>query len=389
MKSNQRVVYFVPGKESGPWSTKMIVLADIARAKGFQVEIPDYSDLPDPDLQVERLVELCGGSNDVTVLVASNMGGYESAVASSAIKPAGLFLLAPAFYLPGYQEQEPVPCCSMISIIHGWDDDVVPVDNSIRFARKHKTDLCLVDGDHRLTNQLPVLEQHFALFLDRIIEHGRTSSDPAGGKLRWRDVAHAVKEVLRVSGNYLEPQMEWLQRVWNRIESQGDADYADNHERQEVILRLTSLVDFLRDIMNDDHTPDWHEYVREQYENGELRIRVDRLFSLTLGEGESQGCEEHSDRNIDDTGTMELLRAYAHAIHNVVHPAILKEFGSLEWIAKTVCQTMYPNSPEFFSGEYLEDPEESKRVEKIEETEEYRFILGWVQCQLTHVAALN
>jgi len=54
-------VYFSHGKESGPWGTKIKRLAEIARNKGCAVESVDYTDLVDPDLRVERLLEVLAG----------------------------------------------------------------------------------------------------------------------------------------------------------------------------------------------------------------------------------------------------------------------------------------------------------------------------------------
>jgi hypothetical protein len=35
--------------------------------------------------------------------------------------------------------------------VHGWNDDVVPVENSIRFAKECNASLHILDADHRLT----------------------------------------------------------------------------------------------------------------------------------------------------------------------------------------------------------------------------------------------
>lgn len=162
-------VYFAHGKESGPWGSKIVALAEIAKAKGFHVESPDYSDLQDADRRVDRLLKLCG-EKGADVLVGSSMGGYVSTVASSIINPVGLFLMAPAFYIPGYAAQEPQPCADNTVIVHGWNDDVVPVENSIRFAQRFRCDLHLVDSDHRLMDQIPVLEKLFAMLLDDVLK---------------------------------------------------------------------------------------------------------------------------------------------------------------------------------------------------------------------------
>jgi predicted esterase len=93
------------------------------------------------------------------------MGGYVSTVASKDLPVAGLFLLAPAFYLPGYTVQDVALGTSKTMVIHGWRDDVVPVQNSIRFAQQHRCDLHLMDGDHRLNEALPKIEPLFGMFL--------------------------------------------------------------------------------------------------------------------------------------------------------------------------------------------------------------------------------
>ena len=93
------------------------------------------------------------------------MSGYVSTVASARLQVDGLFLLAPAFYLDGYGDQEPILRVQTSMIVHCWDDDVVPVQNSIRFAKTHCCDLHLLDGNHRLNDALPKIEPLFELFL--------------------------------------------------------------------------------------------------------------------------------------------------------------------------------------------------------------------------------
>jgi len=159
-------VYFAHGKESGPWGTKIQALAEVAKARGFQVESPDYSSTMDPQERVKMLLALKPAAKNL-ILVGSSMGGYVSAVASRTLKPRGLFLLAPAFFIDSYPEQSPRPDAGMTEIIHGWSDDVVPPEHSIRYAGEHKVTLHLVDSDHRLTSALPRIGDLFAAFLDR------------------------------------------------------------------------------------------------------------------------------------------------------------------------------------------------------------------------------
>lgn len=166
--NTQYIVYFNHGKESGPWGAKIKQLAQIAKAKGFAVESLDYSNITDPDQRVQRLLNSPASKFGSLILVGSSMGGYVATVASETLRPKGLFLMAPALYIPGYANQDPIPCAGMTIIIHGWKDESIPVEHSIRFAKQHGVQLHLIDGDHRLMSQIPFLESMFGLFLDRI-----------------------------------------------------------------------------------------------------------------------------------------------------------------------------------------------------------------------------
>jgi len=168
--TRKRLVCFSHGKESGAWGTKIKQLALVAEAKGFTVVSIDYSDLLDPDLRVQRLLNYQFAEYDCLVLVGSSMGGYVSTVASEVLKPTGLFVLAPAFYIAGYANQNPVPHAKSVEVIHGWSDEVIPVSHSIKFAQQHQTQLHLMEGDHRLTKQIPLMASLFGIFLDGIIE---------------------------------------------------------------------------------------------------------------------------------------------------------------------------------------------------------------------------
>ena len=161
------LVVFAHGKESGPWGTKFRYLAELAQRYGASVLSPDYSDCSGPEERVERLLALAMPSHERLILVGSSMGAYVSTVASVHLKPMGLFLLAPAFYLPGYREQTPLPCAPHISVVHGWQDTVIDPEHSVRFARQYGCDLHLIPGDHRLTEALPKIGAIFADFLGK------------------------------------------------------------------------------------------------------------------------------------------------------------------------------------------------------------------------------
>lgn len=162
------LVVFAHGKESGPWGSKIRHLASIAESRGCEVLSPDYGDLADPDARVRRLLDTALPAHDRLVLVGSSMGGYVSLVASGRMKPDGLFLMAPALYMPGYAEQNPVSGARRTCVVFGWRDDVIPVANAIRYAQREHVALHLIDGDHRLNDVLDDVGAIFASFLASI-----------------------------------------------------------------------------------------------------------------------------------------------------------------------------------------------------------------------------
>lgn len=174
------LVVFSHGKESGPWGSKIQALAKVAKRLGAQVISVDYREDPpgtpqdqnaagEADRRVGQLLAINPPEHKQRVLVGSSMGGYVSTVACIRIPVDGLFLLAPAFYLPGYANQGVAPRAKKTMLVHGWSDSVVPVQNSIRFAREQRCDLYLLDGDHRLNDALPKIEPLFELFLRQVV----------------------------------------------------------------------------------------------------------------------------------------------------------------------------------------------------------------------------
>ncbi|MFZ3223240.1 MAG: hypothetical protein WA142_09110 [Rugosibacter sp.] len=163
------LVLFAHGKESGPWGSKIRHLAEISQGLGAKVLSPDYSGIASPDERVAYLLSLQLPPHSQLILVGSSMGGYVSTVASAKLNPAGLFLMAPAFSLPIYAEQNPVPKASAICVVHGWRDEVVPAEHGIRFAAQHHAELHVLDADHRLNEVLPIVRLLFERFLQPIL----------------------------------------------------------------------------------------------------------------------------------------------------------------------------------------------------------------------------
>jgi pimeloyl-ACP methyl ester carboxylesterase len=171
------LVVFSHGKETGPWSTKIRRLADVAQAAGWQIISADYaaltgqSDAP-AQLRLQALHQLLLNGlppHNQLALVGSSMGGWLSAQAASTVQPAGLFLLAPALGMPNYPSQWPdIGPLTDIEIIHGWADDVIPAQHSITFAQRTNARLHVLNDDHRLSRSLETLCASFAAFLTRI-----------------------------------------------------------------------------------------------------------------------------------------------------------------------------------------------------------------------------
>ncbi|MEJ2139409.1 MAG: alpha/beta fold hydrolase [Gammaproteobacteria bacterium] len=162
---SNRIVCFSHGKESGPWGTKIKVLAEVAQHADWAVESIDYRGLDDPQLRVARLADWCVRQTVPFVLVGSSMGGHVALAAAGQHKPLGVFVMAPALFVPGYEQWTPEPPEAPVTIVHGWRDDVVPWQGSLRFAEQCRASLTLLDSDHRLIDVLDEIAQRFRIFL--------------------------------------------------------------------------------------------------------------------------------------------------------------------------------------------------------------------------------
>jgi len=161
-----KAVCFSHGQESGPWGTKIRAMAAVARDAGWTVESLDYRGMDDARERANRLVEYCRAQSGPIVLVGSSMGGYVATTAASCAGARALFLLAPALYMPGYREYMPVPLPDVPTmIVHGWHDDVVPHEGSIRYGRETGASVMLLDGNHRLTANIAAINRLFRDFL--------------------------------------------------------------------------------------------------------------------------------------------------------------------------------------------------------------------------------
>jgi pimeloyl-ACP methyl ester carboxylesterase len=165
--SAQHIV-FSHGQDGEPWGSKIVAMAAVARRLDFSVESVDYRGIADPAARVLKLLQTCKSLPGPLVLVGSSLGGHVCTAAARELPVRGLFLLAPAFYMPGYEQYTPEPPQCPIAIVHGWNDTVVPPGNSIRYAGRHKTTLHLIDSDHRLTANIDEVCELLERFLRRL-----------------------------------------------------------------------------------------------------------------------------------------------------------------------------------------------------------------------------
>ena len=163
-------VIFSHGQESGPWGTKIRAMAERVKSLGCNADSIDYRGIADPTKRVAKLVRECAHIEDRLILVGSSMGGHVATAAAEELGAAGLFVLAPAYYMEGYEALTPSPPGMPICIVHGWHDDIVPAENSIRFARSCGATLHLINGDHRLTANIDEINEYLTYFINKTTE---------------------------------------------------------------------------------------------------------------------------------------------------------------------------------------------------------------------------
>ena len=142
------------GLESGPQATQVSALAEAAERLGWTSVRPDYRDLDATrDLRMieVRTARALAESPAVgrVVFAGSSMGALVSGFASLQRRCEALFLMALPVGIPGYPvafDAARVPT----TLVHGWRDELCPVDAAIAFARGRGDTLHLVDDDHRL-----------------------------------------------------------------------------------------------------------------------------------------------------------------------------------------------------------------------------------------------
>src|SRR5207302_8616338 len=74
-------------------------------------------------------------------------------------------LFRSALYMQGLPELRASVLDCPAAVVHGWRDEVVPFEHSVRFAQAYRAALHLLESDHRLHNQIRVIQYLFEYFL--------------------------------------------------------------------------------------------------------------------------------------------------------------------------------------------------------------------------------
>ncbi|WP_024890880.1 alpha/beta hydrolase [Luteimonas huabeiensis] len=162
------------GFESGPEATKVTALAEVAQRLGWTHERPDYTDLDarreasplgDVPARLERLLGLArtAAARGPLVLAGSSLGAWISGRVSLQVPVAGLFLMAPPVRMG---EAPPLEAATVpTSIVHGWDDELIPAGHVVDWALPRRARLLLVDDGHRLAAHVETSAEAFAQLL--------------------------------------------------------------------------------------------------------------------------------------------------------------------------------------------------------------------------------
>lgn len=165
------------GFESGPDATKVTALAEAAERLGWTHERPDFtdldakrevSDLGDVPARVQRLLERARATaaEGPLVLAGSSLGAWTAGQVSLQVPIAGLFLMAPPITL--HADHPLVAARVPTSIVHGWDDELIPAGEVVGWAHERRARLLLVDDTHRLSNHVRESAGAFAALLESL-----------------------------------------------------------------------------------------------------------------------------------------------------------------------------------------------------------------------------
>ncbi|OEY65090.1 alpha/beta hydrolase family protein [Marinobacter sp. X15-166B] len=164
-------IFLSHGRDSHPNARKMQALKAVADAfDGVTTAVLDHQVTKDPAERLTHMaaaIENAGASPDRIILAGSSMGGWVCAQTASEMPVLGCLLLAPALGLPSYPSTSPILRARHSLIVHGWDDEVVPVGPVIETAQAQRVPLLLLPDGHRLSNSMERITGEFHKLLVR------------------------------------------------------------------------------------------------------------------------------------------------------------------------------------------------------------------------------
>jgi predicted alpha/beta-hydrolase family hydrolase len=162
------------GSDASPDATKVSALAALAESLGWRTQRPDYraddarGHAASVAPRIARLRATVDALDAPPLLVGSSMGAFVSGLVSLDVPVAGLLLLATPSEIPGHARKfdlrDNVPAC----LIHGWRDEICPLDGVHAFAARRRLPLLMLDDDHRLGASMDAIAAQFRWMLDRL-----------------------------------------------------------------------------------------------------------------------------------------------------------------------------------------------------------------------------
>jgi len=162
-------VFLSHGLESGPGGTKIQAMKAVAETfPGVTAIAVDHRSTKVPAERLEQMAEAmteAGADPARTVLAGSSMGGWVCAQTSVKHPVLGCFLLAPALAMADYPQSSPTIQARHSQIIHGWNDEVVPIMPVLELARAQSLPALILPDGHRLEHSVDRVAQEFHQFL--------------------------------------------------------------------------------------------------------------------------------------------------------------------------------------------------------------------------------
>lgn len=177
MKQETIHIFLSHGLESGPGSTKIQAMKTEAESfPAIRAHAIDHRGTREPAVRLQQMRDAmtnAGAVPERTILAGSSMGGWVCAQISSQTPVLGCFILAPALAMARYPQSSPVIRARHCQIIHGWDDEVVPVAPVLDLARAQGLPILVLPDGHRLENSVDRVVGELRQFLETCLSDAK------------------------------------------------------------------------------------------------------------------------------------------------------------------------------------------------------------------------